>query len=222
MLKRKSSTRVKILVTVIVSLFALSLIAYGAWGFWQRYQVSNNPNPVIATETITHSTDTPDETRPYCDERYTVPKNEPRRIQISSIGVDGCVQKVGIDQNKAIAVPSNIHVAGWYTDSVQPGKPGLSIIDGHVLGRYNDAIFANLKDIKGSDTIRIELGDGSWEEFVVESVEAYSVADTMNEAYRPFDGDNRLVLITCYGTYDAANSTYDKRIVVRARQIQEM
>jgi LPXTG-site transpeptidase (sortase) family protein len=216
-LLKENNTKLKVFVKIGIVLLAFSLIAYSAWGFWQRYHASNNPNPVITTETVTHSSDTPDETTPYCDDSYVVPADEPRKIQIPSIGVDGCIQKVGVDQNNAIAVPSNIHVAGWYTESVLPGAPGLSIIDGHVLGRYNDAIFANLKDLKNSDTIRIEMGDTSQREFVVDSVNVYSVEDTMSEINKPFDGERRLALITCDGTYNAASSTYDKRIIVRAK-----
>lgn len=216
----KNKPEQKIVIRVLVLLVAMSLIAYGIWGFWQRQQVTNNPNPVIPTDIVTNSTQIPDETKPYCDDSYTVPRDTPRKIEISSIGVDGCIQRVGIDQHKAIAVPSNIHLAGWYTGSVLPGKKGLSIIDGHVLGRYNDAIFAQLKDLKKSDTIRIQLGDKSWREFSITSVDTYSVDKTMSEVYKPYEGDSRLVLITCDGVYDPNNNSYDKRVVVRTKLIE--
>ena len=215
----KTRPKQKHVIRAFVLLLALSLIAYGVWGFWQRYQVTNNPHPVISTDIVTHSTDTPDETKPYCDDSYVVPSDSPRKIEISSIGVDGCIQRVGIDQHKAMAVPSNIHVAGWFTASVAPGEPGLSIIDGHVLGQYNDAIFANLENLKKNETIRVQLGDMSWKEFTVESVDSYAASSTINEVYKPFDGERRLVLITCTGTYDAKNNSYDKRVVVRAKLV---
>jgi sortase (surface protein transpeptidase) len=210
------TNRRSILLKAVVFLIAAGLISYASWGFWQRHQATSNPNPVIPADIVTNSVSQPDETLPYCDNSYQVAPESPRKIVIPSIGVDGCIQKVGVDQHNAIAVPTNIHLAGWYAKSVLPGEIGLSIIDGHVLGRYNDAIFARLKDLKINDTIRIESGDSSQKEFTVLSVDSYAVEETMEQAYQPFDGDRRLVLITCDGVFDPADDSYDRRIVVRA------
>ena len=199
------------------ALVVLVCLLYGGWLLWQRYQATHGPNPTIPTEVITHSTDTPDETPPTeaCD-NYAVAANEPRKIEVPSIGVSGCNQKVGLDQNNAIAVPTNIHLAGWYTGSKVPSQSGVSIIDGHVLGRYNDAIFKDLKNLRENDIIRVQLGDTSWHEFTVISTGTYSVDKTMDEVYKPFEGESRLVLITCGGTYDRASSSYNERVVVRS------
>lgn len=147
---------------------------------WQRQQVTSNQDPVIKTEVITHSTDTSDETRPLCNETYKVADDEPRNIQIASIGVDMCIQKVGIDQHNAIAVPDNIHVAGWFVDSPYLVVRGVSIIDGHVPGRYNDAIFVNLAKVKSGEVIRVELGDGSWKIFEAVDNTSYTVDKVMD------------------------------------------
>ena len=203
-------------ITIVLFVIGIGLVAYSAWGLWERHEATSNPHPVIPAEAVTQSTDKPDETPPKCDDAYHVAAASPRKIEITSIGVDGCLQKVGIDQHNAIAVPSNIHLAGWFTESAIPGEKGLSIIDGHVLGRFNDAIFARLKELKQDETIRIQLGDLSYKTFIVQSVDSYEEKDTMNEVYKPFDGERRLILITCDGTYNRAANSYDKRIVVRA------
>lgn len=206
---------------LFVFIIAISLITYGISNMLQRRQVTQNPNPIIPTNTITYSTDSPDETPPeQACEDYTVANNEPRKIELPSIGASGCIQKVGLDQNNAIAVPTNVHVAGWYVESVLPTQPGLSIIDGHVLGRYGDAIFTNLKNLKQNDAMRIQLGDKSWHEFIVVSVSTYDVEETMSEVYKPFDGDNQLVLITCGGIYDKDSKTYSERVVVKSNLVK--
>lgn len=202
-------------------LLASSLICFSAWGFLRRYTATHNSKPIIPTETVTHSMDTPDETPPVdaCD-AYTAPANEPRKIEVPSIGTSGCVQKVGIDQRNAIAAPTNIHLAGWYVNSALPGEKGVSIIDGHVQGRYGTAIFTNLDRLRSGDQIKVQLGDESWREFEVVSIGTYSVNETNDELFKSANGvDKQLTLVTCAGTYNSQTKTYDKRVIVRAKKV---
>lgn len=202
----------------IVTLFiAIGLITFGVWALFQRYRTTHNPNPTIPTETVTHSTDKPDETPPHCDDDYQVLLNEPRKIDIPSIGVSGCIQKVGIDQNNAIAVPTNIHLAGWYINSPLPGQKGVSIIDGHVMGQYTNAIFTNLEKLQPEDKIRIEQGDDSWHEFSVVDINNYNIDQASAKMSEALEGaEKQLTLITCGGNYDDNAQTYEERVIVRA------
>lgn len=207
---------------IAITLVAIGLIGYGVWGFWQRHEATHTPNPVISTEVVTYSTDTPDETPPgdNCAD-YTVADEQPRAIELPSLGVSGCIQRVGVDQNNAIAVPTNIHVAGWFVESPLPGDKGVSILAGHVLGRYNDAIFANLSELQPGDRIRVQFGDMSWREFEAVSSDNYSVEQASVEQYRKLDGsEHQLTLITCGGRFDAEAVTYDERVLVRARLLE--
>lgn len=197
---------------------AIVLIGFGLYGFWQRYSTTHSPQPVIPTEAVTHTTDHPDETPPgdTC-KNHTVAAQEPRYIEISRLDITGCVQKVGIDQHNAIAAPTNVHLAGWYTGSVLPGEKGVSIIDGHVRGRYSDAIFGNLKNAVKGDTIRLQRGDKTWLTFKVADVAHYPADDAMPVLFDQLpDVDSQLTLITCSGRYDTETATYDQRIIVRA------
>lgn len=207
----------KRLTAIAVLFFAAVLIALGSIGLLKRYQATHNPNPAIPVQTITYSTASPDETPPgnACD-TYKVAANEPRMIDLPSIGASGCIQKVGLDQHNAIAAPTNIHVAGWYTSSMLPGQKGVSVIDGHLSGRYGPAIFANLEKLKPEDKIRVQFGDESWKEFVVISLHSYPVDTVMTKLFEPSKNNkNQLNLITCDGAYDAGTKTFDRRVVVQ-------
>ncbi len=207
-----------ILIGVILAV-ALLLIAYGVLGFWQWYQATHDSNPTIPTEVVTVSTASPSETPPTqaCLD-YKTADTQPRLIEIPSIGASGCVQRVGVDQDNNIAVPTNIHVAGWYVNSPSPGEEGVSLIDGHVLGRYADAIFVKLEDLKANDMVRVQRGDMSWLEFTVVDVARYPVEEVMGHLFQPLDGvKSQLTLITCTGTFDSHSQTYDERVVVRAQ-----
>ena len=170
---------------------------------------------------VTESIAAPEETRPTeACANYKVADAQPRKIEIDAVNVSACIQRVGLDQNNSIAVPSNIHLAGWYIDSPAPGKPGVSIIDGHVSGRYNDAVFVKLASVKENDSVRIQMGDMSWINYKVLSVGSYDLNGAGEALFKQLPSvDKQLTLITCGGKYDSQNQTYDKRVIVRAVEI---
>lgn len=200
-----------------ILLFGSVLIGFGAWAFWQRYRATHNPNPEIPAEIITHSTDNPDETPIPVEQCPEVPAGQPREVELPALGKSGCIQKVGVDQEDKIAVPTSIHVAGWFVDSPLPGEKGVSIIDGHVQGRYEDGIFKNINSLKQGETIKIEYGNGSVREFKVVDTDDYSVEQASQEQFKQLDNiTNQLTLLTCGGNFDRASESYDQRTIVRA------
>lgn len=204
---------------VVFLLIAVGLLAYSLSGLWQRHEATTKPqSKTVSAKPITQSTDRPDETPPIAPCRsYMTAANHPKEIKISSVGISGCIQQVGIDQNEAVAVPTNIHLAGWFTGSVPPGEKGISLIDGHVLGRYNDAIFGSLKDISKGDSIEITRRDGKELRFQVADVATYSEKEAAIKMLEQLpDSERQLTLVTCTGSYDQKSKTYDKRVVVRA------
>lgn len=214
----------KIKLTVLVPVLAgFLLLAFGGYGLYMRWKSTHQPHSPetvnrMADTTVTNSTNTPDETPIAESPSYTVPADMPRQITLSSLGVKGYIQRVGIDQRNAIAVPSNINLAGWYTGSAKPGEKGLSIIDGHVSGRYSDAIFKNLGSLKISDTFKIEYGDKSVRTFEVVDIKTVSVADAAKELFAPNPAiANQLNLITCGGKFDSRTQEFDKRVIVIAK-----
>lgn len=209
----------RIAVVSITAIIALGLLTYGGFGLWQRYHATHNPPSVITKTVITHSTDTPNETKPddACA-KYKVDSAYPERIDILAINTGGCITRVGIDQYDAIAVPDNIYTAAWYVKSALPGQPGLSVIDGHVSGRYNtDAIFQNLGRLKKGDEFTITLGSGRvlrYSVFKQQSV-PLNIAVNVLLAKDP-QAFSQLNLVTCGGNYDRATKLYDHRVIVSA------
>ena len=148
---------------IIFLLVGLGLLSTGVLQAYQRYTTTHNPKPVISKAIINYSTTKPDETPPTdaCSV-YVVAPNHPKKISLPTITASGCVEQVGIDQQGAIAVPDNIYTAAWYVKNALPGQPGLSIIDGHISGRYNgNGIFEHLQQLHTSDALTITLGNGT-------------------------------------------------------------
>lgn len=171
-----------------------------------------------AQDVVVISTDSPSEEIPTLE--YTTDAEDPRSIIIPSIGVNGFVQKVGIDQNNEIAVPNNIHFAGWYTNSVKPGEKGLSIIDGHVDGPTSQGIFGNLNSLEKDQIFEIEYGDGSKISFKVVDKIQVKVEDAYNVLFsKKSEITSQLNLITCGGNFNLDTGRYDDRIIVVTERI---
>lgn len=138
----------------------LIILAMVAAFAWQSKRFMTTKNSVVV-----YSTDKPNETKPANRYAWKGKPEDPKKIIIPSLDIDGYIQNVGVDQNKEVAVPNNIHIAGWFVDTVLPGQKGLSIIDGHVDGRTTDGIFKNLSQIKPGAQIQIIFGNGSSKTF---------------------------------------------------------
>lgn len=184
------------------------------------YQINNSQSGQQA-EIITYSTDKPDEGKPGDDHVWQGGSEDPKYIKLPTIGAEGFVQNVGVDQNQQVAVPNNIHIAGWFVDSVKPGNKGLSIIDGHVDGRQNPGIFMNLVNLKENDLYTVEFGDGSVKQFRVIGVTSVETAKAANILFSQSPKvANQLNLITCGGTFDHDSQRYDKRVIVYSELVK--
>lgn len=215
--KLQSKEEIKSFALMVVG---VGLVIYSCVFLITNNSTSNKPSEPIDQNTIVDSTDAPEENKPDCDS-YKVAPGAPRKINLPDINVDGCIMQVGIDQNNAIAVPNNIHLAGWYTNSVLPGQRGLSIIDGHASGKYNPGIFNKLGQMKKGNTFSIEFGDGSIKKFEVVSINSYTTEETTQKMFEPVNSaKSQLNLITCTGNYDKKTREYDKRILVVSKLVE--
>lgn len=178
--------------------------------FYARWTHRNDP------ELITHSTSAPSESKVDAksyDWRGSV--HDPKKLIISSIGVDTFIQRMGVDQNNEIAVPSNVQLAGWFVNSVQPGERGLAIVVGHVSGVRSEGVFKNLQDLTAGDTFQIERGDGSKLNYRVISI---TVSKEQYAADSIFSQDptvtSQVNLVTCTGAYNKTKQKYEDRVIV--------
>lgn len=218
----KKSVKRALLRSVLV-LAGFGLIAWGGLQYAERSKVSEGPNlPPNLTQTVTASSIKPAENTVDIAQAGTVklPSDQPKLLYIPRLGIKGLVQKVGIDTEGKIAVPTNINLAGWYVNSVRPGDKGLSIIDGHVSGIYNEAIFGELHRVKIGDRFAVEYGDGHTKKFEVVSVRTVP-ADVADEVVFAHDQTipAQLNLVTCIGEFDKKADTFSDRLIVTAKTL---
>lgn len=194
-----------------------ALIVAGVLVYRMQRPVAPEQEPLI-----THSTDTPDESAANASNyNWRGAQDEPKKIRIQKINVDAYIQKAGIDQNNKVAVPNNVHLAGWFADSVKPGQAGLSIIAGHVSGRTTDGVFEQLRTVSQGDEFEIELGNGEVKRYRVISTTQVKESESASVV---FSQDPKVTsqvnLVTCGGAFNRATNSYDDRVVVAGELIQ--
>lgn len=198
----------------------MALLAAGTWGLLgPRLEATRaDPKPLVQDELLEPGDD-PIEVAPLeCAD--DVPADEPVRLSIDSLEVEGCVQRVGLDPAGRIGTPANIHVVGWFTESSAPGSPGLSILDGHNQGKYAEGVFVRLGDLEPGETFSIEQGDGTELEYVVESVADHDREVAVTELQEEASAyPEALAIITCTGTWDRDAGTRSERVVVIATPV---
>ena len=209
---KKQKTKKLRLVLLLFLIIALAIAAL-------LYILNHNKKSPKINESITYSTNEPNESKKDADNyKWVGSPNDPKKIMIQKIGVDAYVQKVGIDQDKKIAVPNNVHLAAWFTESVRPGENGLSIIDGHVSGRKTEGVFKNLKNLQKGDTFNIERGNGTkltfkvFETRTVPEGEAAAILFSQNPKVL-----SQLNLITCGGEFNKKSQQYSDRVIISAQ-----
>lgn len=196
-------------------------MAVAGLSIWS-YVTSTGPTDSLpSSEILTTTTPTPSEKSPGpVSESYTVPKDQPRVIRIPKLAVDAYVRPVGVDTANTMVAPDNIHIAGWYAGGVRPGEQGVSIINGHAGGRYEQGVFKRITTLQPGDSIRVQLGDRSWRDFTVVSGQSYTLSDSQRALFAHHNtADRELHLITCDGGFDDQHQTYDRRFVVVARRV---
>lgn len=201
------------LLVFVTGILCLAVAYIGLSDYWRSTGVGDS---MPGTTIVSASDERPSEKDPgRVNENYSVPAGQPRAIAISSLGIEAYIQRVGIDRNNVMVAPNNIFFAGWYVGSVAPGEKGISIIDGHAGGRYENGVFRQLGSLQVGDSVSIQMGDKTWREFIVDSTDIYSVEDSARALF--VDNPNierELHLITCDGVFNDSTQTYDKRLIV--------
>jgi len=101
---------------------------------------------------------------------------------------------------------------GHASISAPPGSKGRAVIGGH-----RDTHFAFLQQLENADLVQLQLPDGSWRTYRVETVR---VANSEREKLSADVEGEQLTLVTCY-PFDTIRTGGPLRYVVEARPLEE-
>lgn len=204
---------------VIIGAACVVLAGLGMWDYLRSQGDDKADMPT--REILTHIDPEPSEKHPGAvKNEYSVPVDQPRAIAIPKIGIEAYVQPVGVDEKNQMVAPDNIHFTAWYTGSVAPGETGLSIINGHAGGRYEEGVFRSITKLTKNDIFRVQMGDKSWREFKVVTTGSYPTNEATKALFKDDSTiEQELHLITCDGKFDDTAQTYEKRFIVVAQAV---
>lgn len=145
----------------------------------------------------------------------------PVSLKIPSIGTRSEILKLGLRTKGSLEVPPDgpTAPAGWYTGSPTPGERGPSVLLGHVNAvGGGPGVFADLRRLKGGDTIEVTRADGKTAIFEIYRGEQFAKdAFPSQTVYGDTEG-SELRVITCDG-YDPATGLFDDNYVVFAKLV---
>lgn len=145
-----------------------------------------------------------------------VPASPPVRLQVPAIGVDSQLMALGLQDDGSLEVPPDGFPAGWFTGAPMPGEVGPAVMAGHVDWSGAPGVFYDLRSLVPGDEITVTRADASVVVFAVDSVEQFPKGAFPTAAvYGDLDHPG-LRLITCGGSFDTDERSYEDNIVVFA------
>lgn len=136
-------------------------------------------------------------------------------LVIPKINVDVAIAPVGLTSNGAMGVPTGPIGTTWFDLGPRPGEIGSAVIAGHE--GWKDGIvasFDNLYKLKVGDQVYVQDNHGVTTAFVVRRIGLYGQHGNAANVFSSNDGKAHLNLITCEGTWNAAEKSYSNRLVV--------
>ncbi len=139
----------------------------------------------------------------------------PIRISIPKINVDADIEYLGLTSQGSMAVPAGPMDTAWFELGPYPGEDGSAVIAGHEGWKDGiRAVFDNLYQLQIGDKVYVEDKQGTITTFVVRRIETYDQSGNASDVFSSNDGKAHLNLITCEGTWNAAQKSYSNRLVV--------
>ena len=150
------------------------------------------------------------------------PEEQPQRLEIPKLEIDTDIQYVGVNAKGNMGVPSNYSDVAWYKYGTAPGQIGSAVIDGHVDNGLGLAgVFKRLVEMKRGDDVYVVTKEGRRLHFVVTKTATYDYKDVPTEDLFNKNDAAYLNLITCEGSWIKTEKTYDKRLVVYTRLVND-
>lgn len=145
----------------------------------------------------------------------------PERLSIPSLEVDMSITPVGVQDDGSMEIPKNPARAGWYRYGAAPAdETGTTVIAAHVDSRiFGIGPLAKLRDAKEGETLAIRDAAGDTHRYEIESVTYIPRAELPVDQVFDRDGDARLAVITCGGSFDEQTRTYSDNVVLIARAL---
>jgi LPXTG-site transpeptidase (sortase) family protein len=140
----------------------------------------------------------------------------PLSMEIPDLDVRSApIQPVGIEDNGELEVPG-AEAIGWYQFGAGiGGGRGSTVLAGHIAYNGVDGVFRNLDQMQAGQVFSVDHEGSTLSYEVTEVIQYTKEALPIEDLFRE-DGEERLVLITCGGSFNPSLRSYDDNVVVIA------
>lgn len=139
----------------------------------------------------------------------------PTALAIPGISVDAPVDWIETGADGVLDPPEDVSRVGWWSPGARPAGPGSTVLTAHVDSKVQGpGVFSNLRNVEMGSEVEVTTQGGSFR-YVVTSMTEYDKAALPVDLFS-ISGEQRLVLITCGGTYDSSTGNYEQNVVVTA------
>lgn len=143
----------------------------------------------------------------------------PTSLAIPGIDVEEApIRAVGLEPDGEMEIPPASEV-GWYELGVAPGQAGSAVMAAHIAYDGVDGVFRQLDRADDGDEVVVGFDDGSTRRYWIVALETYR-KDSLPEDIFARTGPERLVLITCGGSFNEQLRSYDSNVVAYAEPIE--
>lgn len=144
------------------------------------------------------------------------PANMPAVVTIPKIGLEAPVVSVGLEEDGAMAAPTDPDTVGWYELGPGLGVPGNAILAGHVDWGGRLRTFGQLRRLEPGDMVSVTDLSGAAYRYRVTWTQLFDADTAPVEEVFAQSMEQEVTLITCGGVFDPATRQYLGRLVVRA------
>lgn len=139
----------------------------------------------------------------------------PASLTLPALGKSADVIPVGLEANGELEVPGASEI-GWYQFGAGVGGgQGSTVLAAHIAYNGRNGVFSNLSESNVGDEIVVGF-DGSELAYRVVSVEQYNKLELPIDDLFSESSQERVVLITCGGSFNPNLQSYDDNVVVIA------
>lgn len=146
----------------------------------------------------------------------------PQRLLVESLDIDAALTSTVVDAARALVPPEDPAQLAWWR-GVRPGKgAGSVVVAGHLdARRYGQGPLARLVRLEPGDRAVLTGADGATAHYVLRGVTTIDKNALPAAELFGTDGLERLVLVTCGGTYDRARRSWDSNVVAVLDPVRE-
>lgn len=152
------------------------------------------------------------------DDQPVVEVVAPVGLAVPALGIELPIDPVGVREDGQMEIPPLAERAGWYRFGAAPGDPGTAVVAAHVDSVASAGLgpFARLRELVAGDTTQVTSADGTVRTYEVVDVTVLPKPTVTWTDVFTRGADERLVLVTCGGTFSRDTRSYSDNVIVTA------